>query len=211
MDKIKLALRPPPRKFAWRSVVLALTAMRCTAHACCMLRARSAIGRNSPVHHPTIAWIMQHAAAACETDGEGVSEKTDHDPAANAVAIDAMGEANPVGAVRDGRSLCEMFSTPFNWCDRRCERCLLADQCPLYLRDRQRRWVHEARGEDPDAMSVIMSDVEDELALELALGHPPLEGDIVCNRSPLRAGRSFVSATSSARKSSGSCSTEVRS
>ena len=61
------------------------------------------------------------------------------------------------------------FGEPSNWCDRRCERCPLADGCALHLRERQRRWVHEARGQDPDDPAVGMDDLVNDLerALEL--------------------------------------------
>lgn len=45
----------------------------------------------------------------------------------------------------------ELFSKPYNWCDRRCERCPLHDRCQLVLREKQLRWQDEARGIDPDA------------------------------------------------------------
>ncbi len=66
-------------------------------------------------------------------------------------------------------SLLQTFSTPFNWCDRRCERCPLADECTVNRREQQRRWVHEARGEDPDSLAVALSDVKDELARALVM------------------------------------------
>lgn len=56
-------------------------------------------------------------------------------------------------------SLAEIFGAPFNWCDRRCERCPLAEQCTVRRRELQRRWVVEARDGDPDDMAVVMSDV----------------------------------------------------
>jgi hypothetical protein len=55
-------------------------------------------------------------------------------------------------------SLTNVFSAPFNWCDRRCERCMLASECPVQKRDAQQRWVAEAKGLDPDDMAVVMSD-----------------------------------------------------
>jgi len=55
-------------------------------------------------------------------------------------------------------SLTNVFSAPFNWCDRRCERCMLSSECPVWKRDAQLRWVAEAKGLDPDDMAVVMSD-----------------------------------------------------
>jgi hypothetical protein len=82
-------------------------------------------------------------------------------------------------------SLLQTFSTPFNWCDRRCDRCPLADECPVYHRERQRRWVHEARGEDPDSMAVALTDVEEEFARALALLRAiASEEGIDCDASP---------------------------
>jgi hypothetical protein len=66
-------------------------------------------------------------------------------------------------------SLRDVFSAPFNWCDRRCERCPLEDTCPLARRERQLQWVHEARGEDPDDPAVIMVDASQMLGFTLRL------------------------------------------
>ncbi|MBI4955405.1 MAG: hypothetical protein HY908_25505 [Myxococcales bacterium] len=52
----------------------------------------------------------------------------------------------------------EVFSAPHNWCDRRCERCPLAVDCAVLRRERQRRWVAEASGRDPDDPDVWMED-----------------------------------------------------
>src|SRR5687768_7286215 len=60
-------------------------------------------------------------------------------------------------------SLRDVFSAPFNWCDRRCERCPLAGECPIQRRELQRRWVHEARGRDPDDPAVIAEDMQETL------------------------------------------------
>lgn len=57
----------------------------------------------------------------------------------------------------------ESFVAPFNWCDGRCERCPLARECPLNRRIAQRRWVHTARGEDPDDMRVVLADMATDL------------------------------------------------
>lgn len=59
------------------------------------------------------------------------------------------------------------FSAPFNWCDARCERCPLAPECPLRLRQLQHAWVHKAKHEDPDAIESIMEDVEQDLGSAL--------------------------------------------
>jgi hypothetical protein len=59
----------------------------------------------------------------------------------------------------NSHDLFEAFSAPFNWCDRVCERCPLANECPLWKREQQSRWVHAARGEDPDDLAVVMNDV----------------------------------------------------
>jgi hypothetical protein len=60
-------------------------------------------------------------------------------------------------------SLAEGFGRSFNWCDRRCERCPLALECPLALREAQTNWVLEARGEDPDDPEVAMRVVAETL------------------------------------------------
>jgi hypothetical protein len=62
-----------------------------------------------------------------------------------------------------------MLTDAYNWCDSRCERCPLRSDCPVAIREAQRRWVHEARGEDPDDWAVIMKDVEEELGRALQL------------------------------------------
>jgi hypothetical protein len=56
-------------------------------------------------------------------------------------------------------TLREAFSAPYNWCDRRCERCPLAEDCPVHRKALQREWVHEARGSDPDDIRVILDDI----------------------------------------------------
>jgi hypothetical protein len=56
-----------------------------------------------------------------------------------------------------------------NWCDRRCGRCPLADDCAVNVREQQRRWVHEVRGENADSIAVVLSDVEEEPARALAM------------------------------------------
>jgi hypothetical protein len=58
----------------------------------------------------------------------------------------------------------EPFVAPFNWCDGRCERCPLSRECPLNRRIEQRRWVHTARGKDPDDMKVVLADMATDLA-----------------------------------------------
>jgi len=58
----------------------------------------------------------------------------------------------------------QIFSAPFNWCDRRCERCPIASECPVQRRELQMRWVHEARGRDPDDPAVIAEDMHEILA-----------------------------------------------
>jgi hypothetical protein len=68
-----------------------------------------------------------------------------------------------------------MFTDAYNWCDSRCERCPLQQSCPVALREAQRRWVHQARGEDPDDWSVVMDDVGEELARTLTLLHEVAE------------------------------------
>jgi len=57
-----------------------------------------------------------------------------------------------------------MFGEPFNWCDRRCERCPLTSTCTLHKRELQRNWVHTARGEDPNDWDVISADMNEDLA-----------------------------------------------
>ncbi len=51
------------------------------------------------------------------------------------------------------------FSSPHNWCDRRCERCPLADACAVAARSKQREWEHLSRGEDPFDVKVVIADV----------------------------------------------------
>jgi hypothetical protein len=63
-----------------------------------------------------------------------------------------------------GRTLADAFSAPFNWCDGRCERCPLTLDCPVQRRLEQKRWVHEARGENGDGVDVILNDVADDMA-----------------------------------------------
>lgn len=62
-----------------------------------------------------------------------------------------------------------MFTDAYNWCDSRCERCPLRPNCPVAIREAQRRWVHQARGEDPDDWAVVMKDVGEELERAMKL------------------------------------------
>lgn len=55
------------------------------------------------------------------------------------------------------------WSTPHNWCDRRCERCPIAPECPVHLACSRRRAEHRARGEDPDSSEVVAEDVRQSL------------------------------------------------
>jgi hypothetical protein len=61
------------------------------------------------------------------------------------------------------------FSSPHNWCDRQCERCLLSEHCPLVLREKQQRWQDEARGLDPDDPERVMAHVHESLEEALRL------------------------------------------
>jgi hypothetical protein len=63
----------------------------------------------------------------------------------------------------------DIFSAPFNWCDRRCERCPLAAECPVYRRELQQRWRHEARGRDPDAAEAVLEDAGEILEYTMRL------------------------------------------
>lgn len=67
------------------------------------------------------------------------------------------------------QNLRDVFSAPFNWCDRRCERCPLAAECPVYRHDLQRRWVHEARGRDPDGPEAVAEDMRESIELTLRM------------------------------------------
>ena len=63
-----------------------------------------------------------------------------------------------------GHTIGDAFSTPFNWCDSRCQHCPLMLECPLCRKLEQKRWVHEARGENWDDPGVVMQDISQELA-----------------------------------------------
>jgi hypothetical protein len=64
-------------------------------------------------------------------------------------------------------NLAEIFSAPFNWCDRRCERCTLSRDCPVWRAESQRRWVHAAHGGDPDDWDVVLEDVAEDMKAAL--------------------------------------------
>jgi hypothetical protein len=63
----------------------------------------------------------------------------------------------------------EPFGAEFNWCDSWCERCPLREECPIVRAERQRRWVHEARGKDPDDLRVVLEDFDKDLSRTLEL------------------------------------------
>jgi hypothetical protein len=77
------------------------------------------------------------------------------------------------------------FVSPDNWCDRICERCPLAKGCLVYRRDQQRRWVHEARREDPNDWKVVMADVADDLRRALEIAQEIAEKDGIDLDAPL--------------------------
>ena len=58
---------------------------------------------------------------------------------------------------------------PWNWCDRRCERCPLAIDCEVNVRVEEKKRDAERRGLDPDDPSVAMKMVADSFreAIEL--------------------------------------------
>ncbi len=55
------------------------------------------------------------------------------------------------------------FTDPYNWCDSRCERCVVEPRCKLSNRLKGRRWVHEMRGEDPDSPEAHVEDMMEDL------------------------------------------------
>lgn len=50
---------------------------------------------------------------------------------------------------------------PYNYCDYRCEECEYMETCKVYQKDRERRLMHQLKGEDPDDMRVVMEDVKE--------------------------------------------------
>jgi hypothetical protein len=66
-------------------------------------------------------------------------------------------------------TLTEAFSAPFNWCDRHCERCLLAPDCPVHCVSEQQRYAHEMRGENADEVHIAIRDIAGDIvnALEM--------------------------------------------
>jgi len=56
------------------------------------------------------------------------------------------------------------FSAPHNWCDRRCERCLLSPECAVFLLSERARRQEIAAGRDPDSVESIWSRVEQQLS-----------------------------------------------
>lgn len=62
-----------------------------------------------------------------------------------------------------GRSMLGAWSTPHNWCDRRCERCPVALDCGVNLACIRRRAEREARGDDPDSSEAMVEDVLESL------------------------------------------------
>ncbi len=56
------------------------------------------------------------------------------------------------------------LSDPYNWCDRRCERCVLARECPAHMMSERDRRAEIAAGRDPDSLESICSQVERQLS-----------------------------------------------
>lgn len=103
----------------------------------------------------------------------------------------------------------DAFGSPFNWCDRRCERCPISSSCPIWKRERQLEWLHTQRGEDPHDPAVVARDFEAELHLTIrtiediakeegiSLDDVPLPSDEPIALAPRRldlAGRRFFEA-----------------
>lgn len=63
----------------------------------------------------------------------------------------------------------EDLGPPYTWCDRACERCPLADACPVWHSARTTNRAHEERGEDPNDPHVVMGDIEETLRESLAM------------------------------------------
>lgn len=50
--------------------------------------------------------------------------------------------------------------TPFNFCDRWCERCNLVDQCQVFQHAFSHHLEHMVRGEDPNDPAIILADMK---------------------------------------------------
>lgn len=50
--------------------------------------------------------------------------------------------------------------TPFNFCDRWCERCNLVDQCQVFQHAFSHHLEHMVRGEDPNNPAIILADIK---------------------------------------------------
>jgi len=50
---------------------------------------------------------------------------------------------------------------PFNYCDHRCEKCSLIDQCEIYQKSFSQKLSHIIKNEDPDDPMIFFSDLED--------------------------------------------------
>lgn len=79
----------------------------------------------------------------------------------------------------------DVFSAPFNWCDRRCERCPIAGECPVYRREQQLRWVHSARGLDPDDPELVLADMHQSIETTLRMVQEIAEAEGVDLDEPL--------------------------
>jgi len=61
------------------------------------------------------------------------------------------------------------LASPYNFCDRRCERCPLTGSCAVAVRERRRDWALRARGIDPDDPEVVTAEMASELDLAVAI------------------------------------------
>ncbi|MEM9195887.1 MAG: hypothetical protein AAGF12_42365 [Myxococcota bacterium] len=59
------------------------------------------------------------------------------------------------------------FTSEYNWCDSRCERCPLEKTCAHAKMESQRRWAHTMRGIDPDDPDVVIADLNRQLEATL--------------------------------------------
>ncbi len=76
------------------------------------------------------------------------------------------------------------FSPPSNWCDGHCEVCPLDGDCRVRVRMAQRRWVHSARGEDPDDPAVVWADVVRDLNRAIGLVQDIAREEGICLDEP---------------------------
>lgn len=83
--------------------------------------------------------------------------------------VKAYYSATPLRNEAQGNLIMESDISIFNYCDRRCERCLLTSKCKIALYEEENRKQHITNGENSDDMNVVLQDMSEMFALSFQM------------------------------------------